>query len=50
MKLFRVTYKIYDDFGELLRIVLDKPNKDDYDYTVVKELVFDTKLCEEALF
>ncbi len=50
MKIFRVTYKIYDDFGELIRISIDKPNKDDYSYTTVKELIFDTELCEEALF
>jgi hypothetical protein len=50
MKLFKTTYKIYDDFGELIRISIDKPNKEDYDFTVVKEVVFDTDLCEEALF
>lgn len=50
MKLYKTTYKIYDDFGELLRIVLDMPSDNSYTYVVVKEAVFDTELCEEALF
>lgn len=50
MKIFRVTYKIYDDFGELIKISVDKPNKELYDYIVVKEVVFDMDWIEEALF
>jgi hypothetical protein len=50
MKIFRVTYKIYDDFGELIRISIDRPSDSSYDYVVVKEIIFDTALCEEALF
>jgi len=50
VKIFKTTYKIYDDFGELLKISLDKPSDNSYTYDVVKEVVFDTDLCEEALF
>lgn len=49
MKIHKTTYKIYDDFGELLRISLDKPTDKSYTFTVVKELVFDTNMLEEAL-
>lgn len=50
MKKYQTTYKIYDDFGELIKISIDKPSDNSYDYVVVKEVVFDTELCEEALF
>lgn len=50
MKKYKTTYKIYDDFGELIKISLDKPSNNSYTYVVVKEVVFDTELCEEALF
>lgn len=50
MKLYKTTYKIYDDFGELIRISIDRPSDSSYDYVVVKEIIFDTDLCEEALF
>ena len=56
MKLYKTTYKIYDDFGELLRIAIDKPTDKGYTFTVVKErvclqtIVFDTETFEEALF
>lgn len=49
MKIFKTTYKIYDSFGEIIRFSLDKPNKELYDYIVVKEVVFDINDCEEAL-
>jgi hypothetical protein len=39
-----------DDFGELIRISIDRPSDSSYDYVVVKEIIFDTALCEEALF
>ncbi len=50
MKLYKTTYEIYDDFGELIKRSIDRPSDSSYDYDVVKELVFDTELCEEALF
>jgi len=50
MKLYKTTYKIYDNFGELIRISIDRPSDSSYDYVVVKEIIFDTALCEEALF
>lgn len=49
MKIYKTTYHIYDDFGELLRIALDKPTDKSYTFTKVKELVFDTDTFEEAL-
>lgn len=49
MKKYKITYKIYDDFGEIIRFCVDKPNKELYDYIVVKEVVFDINDCEEAL-
>jgi len=48
MKRYRTTYQILDDFGEVVRVVLDKPTE--YEYNVVKEVVFDTDDFEEALF
>ena len=50
MKKYRVIYKIHDDFGELLRISLDKPTDKSYTFTVVKEIIFDTETFEEVLF
>ena len=50
MKLYKTTYHIYDDFGELIRVVLDKPTDKSYTFEMVKEVVFDTELLEEALF
>lgn len=50
MKKYRTTYHIYDDFGDLVKIVLYKPNKELYNYVVIKEVVFDTEWFEEALF
>lgn len=49
MKKYRITYHIFDSFGELVKIAIDKPNKELYDYVVVKEVVFDINDCEEAL-
>ena len=59
MKKYKTTYKIYDDFGELIRVVLDKPTDKSYTFTqitelyrdspVEKEVVFDTGTFEEAL-
>ena len=49
MKKYKTAYKIYDDFGELIKIAIDKPTDKIYTFTVVKEIVFDTELCEEAL-
>lgn len=49
MKKYRVTYHIYDDFGELIKISLDKPSDNSYTYIKVKELIFDTNGFEEAL-
>jgi hypothetical protein len=39
-----------NNFGELIKISLDKPNDNRYTYVVVKEIIFDTDLCEKALF
>ena len=50
MKLYKTTYKIYDDFGELIKISLDRPTDKSYTFTVEKELIFDTNMLEEALF
>ena len=50
MKKYKTTYHIYDDFGELLRISLDKPKDKSYTFESVKEIVFDTDMLEEALF
>ncbi len=50
MKKYKTTYKIYDDFGELLKIVVDRPADKSYTFTVEKEVVFDTDNFEEALF
>ncbi len=50
MKKYKTTYHIYDDFGELLRISLDKPTDKSYTFETVKEIVFDTDMLEEALF
>lgn len=50
MKIYKTTYKIYDDFGELLRVSLDKPTDKSYTFETVKEIVFDTDMLEEALF
>ena len=49
MKIYKTTYKIYDDFGELLKIVFDRPTDNSYTFTVVKEIIFDTETFEEAL-
>ena len=49
MKIYKTTYHIYDDFGELIKISLDKPTDKSYTFTVVKEIVFDTDSFEEAL-
>lgn len=49
MKRYRTTYKIYDDFGDLIKISLDKPSDNSYTYIKVKELIFDTEWFEEAL-
>lgn len=48
MKKYRVTYHIYDAFGELIKISLDKPTDKSYNYVRVKELIFDTEAFEEA--
>lgn len=50
MKKYKTTYHIYDDFGDLVKISIDKPDKELYNYVVVKEVVFDTDWIEEALF
>ena len=50
MKKYKTVYKIYDDFGELIRVALDRPTDKSYTFTVVKEIVFDTDNFEEALF
>ena len=50
MKKYRTTYHIYDDFGELIKISLDKPTDKSYNVVKVKELIFDTEDFEEALF
>ena len=57
MKIYKTTYRIYDDFGELLKIVVDRPTDKSYTFTVEKEVVcrkesarFDTDSFEEALF
>ena len=49
MKKHRVTYRIYDDFGELIKVSLDKPTDKSYTFVKVKEIVFDTDSFEEAL-
>lgn len=49
MKIYKTTYKIYDDFGELIKISLDKPIDKSYTFVTVKEIVFDTEQIEEAL-
>lgn len=49
MKKYKTTYKIYDDFGELIKISLDKPTDKSYTFESVKEIVFDTDNIEEAL-
>lgn len=49
VKKYRTTYHIYDDFGDLIKISLDKPSDINYIYVKVKELVFDTEWFEEAL-
>ena len=49
MKLYKTTYHVYDDFGELIKISLDRPTDKSYTFTVVKEIVFDTNMLEEAL-
>lgn len=49
MKIYKTTYKIYDDFGELLRVSLDKPTDKSYTFEVVREIIFDTEQIEEAL-
>jgi len=49
MKKYKTTYKIHDDFGELLKVVLDKPTDKSYTFESVKEIVFDTDNFEEAL-
>lgn len=38
MKIYKTTYKIYDDFGGLIKINLDKPADKSYTFTVVKEI------------
>lgn len=48
MKKFKTTYEIMDDFGDVIRIVYDKPTSD-YQYRKVTVLVFDTNDFEEAL-
>lgn len=50
MKKYKTTYHIYDDFGELIRVALDRPTDKSYTFTVVKEIAFDTDMLEEALF
>ena len=50
MKKYKTTYRIYDDFGDLVKISLDKPTDKSYTFTKVKEIVFDTDMLEEALF
>ena len=49
MKKYKITYHIYDSFGEIVKISIDKPNKELYDYVVVKEVAFDINDYEEAL-
>lgn len=49
MKKYKTTYELLDDFGEVVRIVLDKPTSD-YQYRIIKTLIFDTDSLEEALF
>ena len=49
MKIYRTTYHIYDDFGELIKISLDKPTDKSYTFESVKEITFDTDNFEEAL-
>lgn len=48
MKKYKTRYEIIDDFGEVVRVVYDKPTSD-YKYKVVKVLIFDTDLLEDAL-
>ena len=49
MKIYKTTYHIYDDFGELIRVALDKPTDKSYTFKSVKEIIFDTETFEEAL-
>jgi len=49
VKKYRTTYHIYDDFGDLIKISLDKPSDNNYTCVKVKELIFDTEWFEEAL-
>jgi len=49
MKKYKTKYHIYDDFGDLIKISLDKPSDNSYTYIKVKEIIFDTNDFEEAL-
>jgi hypothetical protein len=49
MKKYKTTYEILDDFGDVVRIVIDKPTSD-YQYRTIKVLIFDTNSFEDALF
>ena len=50
MKIYKTTYRVYDDFGDLVKVSLYKPTDKSYTFTVVKEITFDTNMLEEALF
>jgi len=51
MKRYQTKYIILDDFGDVVRITLERPTKDSgYEYRVERVVVFDTKTIEECLF
>ena len=49
MKKHRVTYHIYDDFGELIKISLDKPTDKSYTFTQITELYRDSPVEKEVV-
>lgn len=49
MKKYRTQYLILDDFGDTIRIVLEKPS-DEYKYVKERVLLWDSDDWEEADF
>lgn len=48
MKKYKTQYEILDDFGDVVRVVYDKPTSE-YEYRKITTLIFDTDSFEEAL-
>lgn len=49
MKKFKTLYHVLDDFGEVLKVTVEKPSEE-FQYVKEKVEIFDTEKFEESLF